>query len=124
MLLRLYYLYEKSPKKVRELKGIVEDLKEVFSYQGTNCIPVCSQGSCWLTHKRRASQKVIKQYGAYINHLITISQDTSVKSEDRAHLKGYILKWSHLKFLLGSAMYIEVLKCPSILKFLLTEVKL
>ena len=74
------YVYEKSPKKVRELKGIVEDLKEVFSYQGTNCIPVRSQGSRWLTHKRRALQKVIDQYGAYINHLITLSQDTSVKS--------------------------------------------
>ena len=121
MLLRLYYLYEKSPKKVRELKGIVEDLKEVFSYQGTNCIPVRSQGSRWLTHKRRALQKVIDQYGAYINHLITLSQDTSVKSEDRARLKGYILKWSHSKFLLGSAMYIEVLKCPSILSLCLQK---
>ena len=58
MLLRLYYLYEKSPKKVRELKGIVEDLKEVFNYQGSSCIPVRSQGSRWLTHKRKALQKL------------------------------------------------------------------
>ena len=33
MLLRLYYLYEKSPLKFRELKSIVEDLKEVFDFK-------------------------------------------------------------------------------------------
>ena len=32
MLLRLYYLYEKSPKKTRELASIVEDLKETFNF--------------------------------------------------------------------------------------------
>ena len=30
MLLWLYYLYEKSPKKYRELESIVSDLKETF----------------------------------------------------------------------------------------------
>ena len=29
MLLRLYYLYEKSPKKCRELEDVVSELKEV-----------------------------------------------------------------------------------------------
>ena len=31
MMLRLYYLYEKSPKKCRELSDLVTDLKEVFT---------------------------------------------------------------------------------------------
>ena len=66
MLLWLCYMYEKSPKKVHELKGIVEDLQVVFSYQGSNCNPVRSQVSHWLTHKRKALQKVVDQYGAYI----------------------------------------------------------
>ena len=30
MLLRLYYLYEESPKESRELDSIVDNLKEVF----------------------------------------------------------------------------------------------
>lgn len=30
MLLRLYYLYEKSPKKIRDLEEIVTDLQHVF----------------------------------------------------------------------------------------------
>ena len=30
MHLRLYYLYEKSPKKCRELEGIMDDLKNLI----------------------------------------------------------------------------------------------
>ncbi len=33
MLLRLYYVYAKSPKKLRELADIVDDLKEVGNYR-------------------------------------------------------------------------------------------
>ena len=40
MLLRLYYLYKKSPKKVRELKSIVKDLKEVFDFRENGYLPV------------------------------------------------------------------------------------
>jgi len=32
MLLRLYYLYKKSPKKTHELAAIADDLKEVFEF--------------------------------------------------------------------------------------------
>ena len=70
---------------------------------------------------KKALQKVIDQYGAYISHLTSLSQDKSIKSEDRARLKGYVLKWSHSKFLIGSAMYIEVLKGPSILSLCLQK---
>ena len=115
MLLRLYYLYEKSPKKTRELASIVEDLKEAFDFPGSGNVPIRFQGSRWINHKRRALQRVTDRYGAYISHLIALSEDITVKSEDRARLKGYIQKWTHAKFLVGCAMYVEVLKPPSIL---------
>ena len=51
MLLRLYYLYQKSPKKTRELGEIVQDLKEVFEFPKGGDTPVHSQGSRWITHK-------------------------------------------------------------------------
>ena len=35
MLLRLYYLYEKSPKKCRELEDVVSELKEVYEFPKT-----------------------------------------------------------------------------------------
>ena len=115
LLLRLYYLYEKSPKKTRELTSIVEDLKEAFDFPGTGNVPIRSQGSRWINHKRRALQRVTDRYGAYLSHLIALSEDTSLKSEDRARLKGYVQKWTHAKFLIGCAMYTEVLKPPSTL---------
>ena len=121
MLLRLYYLYEKSAKKIRQLKEVVEDLKEVYNFSEGGCIPVRSQGSRWITHKRRALQKVVDQYGAYITHLITLCEDKTIKSEDRARLKGYVQKWTQSKILIGCAMYVEVLKGPSILSLCLQK---
>ena len=106
ILLRLYYLYEKSAKKVRQLKEVVEDLKEVYNFSEGGCIPVRSQGSRWITHKRRALQKVVNQYGAYITHLITLCEDKTIKSEDRARLKGYVQKWTQSKILIGCAIYV------------------
>ena len=40
MLLRLYYLYKKSPKKCRELSDLVDDLKEVFEFPEGGNLPV------------------------------------------------------------------------------------
>lgn len=93
----------------------MEDLKEAFDFPGAGNVPIRSQGSRWINHKRRALQRMTDRYGAYISHLIALSEDTSLKSEDRARLKGYLEKWTHAKSLVGCAMYIEVLKPPSIL---------
>ena len=49
MLLRLYYLYEKSPKKCAELETIVDDLKEAFHIndEGAGIRPVRACGTRW-----------------------------------------------------------------------------
>ena len=59
MMLRLYYLYKKSPKKTGELMLIVEDLKEVFQFPDSRNIPICSEGSRWIPHKKRVLQRVL-----------------------------------------------------------------
>ena len=56
MLMRLYYLYEKSPKKSRKVADIVSDLKEVFNFPDGGNLPVRSQGSRWIAYKRKALQ--------------------------------------------------------------------
>ena len=66
MLLRLFYLYERSPKKA----------------------PVRCQGSSWINHKRKVLQRVVDRYGAYVSHLTALAEDGSVKAEERARLKG------------------------------------
>ena len=85
-----YIIFTKSPNKTRELASIVEDLKEAFDFPGRGNVPIQSQGSRWINHKRRALQRMTDWYGAYMSHLIALSEDTSVKSEDRARLKGYV----------------------------------
>ena len=75
---------------MRELKGIVKDLKEAYNLNEGGCISVCSQGSRLMAHKRRALQKVIYQCGAYIAHFTSLCQNKSVISEDWAHLQGYV----------------------------------
>lgn len=115
MLLRLYFLYEKSPKKIRELEEIVEDLKEVFEFPPSGNKPIRSQGSRWINHKRKALQRVIDRYGAYISHLSTLTEDKSLKPEDRAKIKGYLKKWMSCKTVIGCAIYTDILKSPSLL---------
>ena len=51
------------------MASIVEDLKEVFELPRAGNVPVHSQGSHWINHKRKALQRVIDRYGAYIAHL-------------------------------------------------------
>ena len=107
MLLYLYYLYSKSPKKSCELADIV---KEFWEFSGHENLPVRSQGSCWIDHKRKALQCLVERYGAYLNHVTTLAEDRMLKSTDRAHLKGYLTKWKRLKTIISAAMYVDVLK--------------
>ena len=121
MLLRLYYIYSKSPKKSRELSDIVVDLKDVFQFKKGGDMPVRSQGSRWVAHKRKALQRVVDRYGAYINHLTTLVADSSISSTDRARLSGYLHKWQQAKMLVASALYVDVLKPPSLLSLTLQD---
>ena len=121
MLLCLYYLYSKSPKKLRELSDVVSDLGEVFELPMGGDAPIRSQGSRWISHKRQALQRVIDRYGAYISHLTALSVDSSVNNADKAKLKGYLSKWQQGKMLVGCAMYVDALKPPSLLSKALQE---
>ena len=64
MLLRLYYIYEKSPKKCRELSDIVSDLQQCIQFDGNGVRPIRSSGSRWVAHKLNAMKRVIAKYGA------------------------------------------------------------
>lgn len=109
LLLKLYYLYEKSPKKCRELEDIIQDLKNCFDMEENGIKPVRSSGSRWVSHKLKAMTRVISKYGAYTSHLATLSEDSSVKSADRAKLRGYYNKWTDTKCLLGCAFFTDLL---------------
>ena len=44
---------------------------------------------------------MVDRYGAYLNHLLALIEDPSVKSDDRAKLKGYVQKWKQPRMLIG-----------------------
>ena len=121
MLLKLYYLYEKSPRKCRELSDVVDDLKNVFEFPEGGNMPLRAHGSRWITYKRKALQRVVDRYGAYLSHLTALTEDKSMKSEDRQRLKGYVLKWRNARMIIGSALYVDVLKPVSLLSLTLQD---
>ena len=87
MLIRLYYLYEKSPKKCAQLKAIAEYLRDAFQFDDNGVRPVRSCGTRGVCHKLKAIKRVLSKYGAYVAHLTTLSEDPTVKVADRAKLK-------------------------------------
>ena len=83
----------------------MEDLKEVWKFSGGGDLPVRSEGSRWVNHKRKALQCLVDRYGAYLNHLAAMTEDRTIKSTDQVCLKGYLQKWKQAKVLIGAAMY-------------------
>ena len=86
MLMRLYSIYERSPKKSRDLIGVIEELRHVFEFPKGGDLPVCAQGSRWITQKRKALLRVIDRYGTYLTHFTCLTEDTYLKSEDQARI--------------------------------------
>ena len=114
MLLQLYYLYEQYPKKCRELVDMVTELKKYLEFQEGGVKPIRASGSRWISHKLAALKRVLSKFGAYTHHIVALSKDTSVKSCDRAKLRGYYTKWVEGKYLLGCAVFVDLLTPCSI----------
>ena len=124
-LVQVYYVYEKSPKKCRELEEIVSELKgcldstEMPEEGGTR--PLRASGTRFITHKVAALNRIIDRFGAYISHLLSLIKNPKVKSTDKAKLCGYVKKWKNFKVLLGCACFADLLKPASILCKVLQE---
>ena len=125
LLLHVYYIYDKSPKKCRELEVVVEELKsclnpaEMPKQGGTRPLRAC--GTRFVAHKVAALGRLIDRFGAYLSHLAALTEDTSIKSSDRQKLKGYLMKWQDSKVLLGCAFFYDLLKPSAILCKVLQE---
>ena len=119
MLMQIYYLYIKSPKKCRELDDVITEMKACFEEsefetEGGNC-PLRACGTRLIAHKVSTLNRFIERYGAYLNYLTVLSQDKTTKAVDRQKLKGYILRWKKSKILIRCDMFHDILKSPAIL---------
>jgi hypothetical protein len=63
MLRQLFSLYQKSPRKLRELKKLAE------AYGETVYKPVKASGTRWIDNKVRATKFFLENYGMYMQHL-------------------------------------------------------
>ena len=59
-----------------------------------------------------------------MTHLMSLTEDASVKSDDRAQIKGYLAKWIQYRYILGCALYADILKPASILSLCLQDSEL
>lgn len=101
LLLRLYYLYEKSGKKLRELEEIHKLVRQCFEFEeGGGVKPVRAIGTRWLAHKVAALERVYHRYGIYILQLENVSIDPSYKADQRAKVSGYLMSWKTSKMLI------------------------
>jgi len=92
-LLKLYYLYEKSPKRLRGLRELSNIYKDSLEFEEESVKPKRACRTRWIIHKLNALKVLIDKFGIFIQHLESCSSDTSMKdmkADDRAKLKGYL----------------------------------
>ena len=102
MLMKLYYLYQKSPKRYRELKELSE------AYEKTITKPTKAHGTRWIDHKYRAMERVLDNYGPYIAHLQSLCH-TDSQALKRAELVGQAKKWKDATYPMYMAIYLDIL---------------
>ena len=108
--LRIYYLYEKSPKKLRELKVIHELMKETFEFDDGGVKPVRACGTRWVDHKSKAMKRILEKYGVFIAHLENVASEKSYSKKERARISGYVKEWKSSKVLVNLCFYIDILE--------------
>ena len=81
--------------------------------------PLRACGTRFVLHKVAALERIVNRFGAYLAHLIAITEDSSVKAVDRQKVKGYTLRWQDSKIPLGCTFFHDLLKpCATLCKIL------
>ena len=124
LILRMHYLYKRSPKKLRQLKELVNIYEDTFDFQVGSYKPKKASGTRWISHKLAALEVIIDKYGILMQHLKSLAEDKSYPSADRAKFKGWYNKWTQTRIPLLACLAIEVLAPAKILSktFQLEEV--
>ena len=102
MLMKIYYLYQNLPKRLRELKVFSNALEEAAP------MPSRAHGTCWIDHKFWVMEILLSHYGTYRTHIESLSQADS-QATKRAELLGFVKKWKHASFPVHIAIFLDVL---------------
>ena len=66
-----------------------------------------------------AMKHILSKYGAYTNHVTTLSEDVAVRSADRSKLKGYYNQSVNAKYQVGCAIFCDLLAPCAVLSKLM-----
>ena len=121
MLLQIYLLNEKSPRKMSQLSDLHLELKDLYQFEQGGVKPLRNCGTRWIAHKTNAMRLLIDKIGLYMQHLEEMAADKSCK---RAKLKGYLTQWRKTSMLLNLGFYFELLQPASCLSLALQEEEL
>ena len=96
MLLKLCYLYQKSPKCLRELRELSEAydklLPKLTEYKGTKRID----------HKHKSLEVLYENYGIFIVHLESLEQTGSKFLNEQRW-------WKHVSYIIHTTIYLDIL---------------
>ena len=121
ILLQIYLLYEKSPKKLSQLSDLHLELKDLYEFEQGGVKTLRSCGTRWIAHKMNAMRPLIEKFGLYMQHLEEMTADKSYKNDQRAKLKGYLTQWRKTSILLNLVFYFELLQPASCLSLALQK---
>ena len=102
MLMKLCYLYEKSPQRYRELKELSE------AYENSIPKPSKAHGTRWIEHKYSAMKKLLENYGGYMVHLESLSH-TDSQALKHSEILGRIKTWRHAMYPMYMAVFLDIL---------------
>lgn len=95
MLSNLHSMYEKSPKRLLELRRMADIMEETVRK------PEKASGTRWVQHKSRALKALILGYAVIVGHIQAMaSEASSLKAVDKVKFKGYRTKLTSYKFVL------------------------
>ena len=115
LLLRLYYLYENSPKRLRGLYELHTAYKQTFVFEQGSVKSKRATGTRWIRHKFDALEILVDKYSLFIQHSETLSCDKSVKPTDQAKLKGFLRKCKSGKLFVYSCFFVDLLQPAAVL---------
>ena len=96
LILRIYYIYKCSPKKLWQLKELAEIYCESFEFVEGGYQPKKASGTRWRAHKTHALDIIINKYGLLMQHLESLSEDKSYQLKERATFKGWLINGQKL----------------------------
>ena len=102
MLLKLYYLHQKSPKCFRELRELSE------AYDKSLPKPTKCNGTRWIDHKYKALEVLYDNYGTFIAHLESLVQ-AQLQVLKWAEIEGFTKKWKYASYIIHRAIYLDIL---------------